>query len=149
VLARLWRREVEAAIAPPLATVPKQSQVTALLESPRTPGLDSPPASRRKRKKPSNTPVVRIWLRDWETPPPPIPTPHDHAARLLRWVRESGYVGKMVLAMDLQKIYPVMCEQLRWVPHRWQPVASKLRKLTGNRKLYRWVDGDRRRVYPI
>ena len=149
MLARLWRREVEAAIAPPLDTLPEQSPAAALLESPYAPGLDSPPPSRRKRKKLSSAPIARIWLRDRETPPPPRLTPGDHATRLLRWVRESGYSGKVVLAMDLQKICPVMCEELSWLPHRWQPVASKLRKLTGNRKLYRWVDGDRRRVYPI
>jgi len=149
VLARLWRREVEAAIAPPLDTLPEQSPAAALLESPYAPGLDSPPPSRRKRKKLSSAPIARIWLRDQETPPPPRPTPRDHATRLLRWVRESGYAGKVVLAIDLQKIYPVMCEELSWLPHRWQPVACELRKLTGNRKLYRWVDGDRRRVYTV
>ena len=42
-----------------------------------------------------------------------------------------------------------MCEQLDWKPYRWQPVACELRKLTGNRKSYRWVDGHRRRVYRI
>jgi hypothetical protein len=47
------------------------------------------------------------------------------------------------------KIYPVMCEELDWKPHKWQPVAVELRKLTGKRKVYRWVDGHRRRAYPV
>ncbi len=149
MLARLWRREVEAATALPLAALPKQSPVAALLESRKAPDRDSSSTSRRKRKKLSSTPVARIWLRDRETPPPPRPTPRDHAARLLRWVRESGYADKLVLAMDLQKIYPVMCEELGWLPHRWQPVACALRKLTGNVKPYRWVEGHRRRAYPV
>ena len=55
----------------------------------------------------------------------------------------------MILAMDLQKIHPVMCEELGWTPPRWQPVACELRKLTGKRKLYRWVEGHRRRAYPV
>ena len=96
-----------------------------------------------------SAPVARIWLCDRETPPPPSPTPRDHALRLLRWVRQAGYGGKMILAMDLQKIHPVMCEELGWTPPRWQPVACELRKLTGKRKLYRWVEGHRRRAYPV
>jgi hypothetical protein len=71
-------------------------------------------------------PVERIWLRGVERPPPPRPTPRAHAAQLLRWVRKS-YSGKMVLAMDLAKIYPVMCGELDWQPHKWQPVAVELR----------------------
>jgi hypothetical protein len=94
-------------------------------------------------------PLARIWLRDRETPPAPIPTPRDHAAKLLHWVRTSGYAGKVIPAMDLEKIYPVMCEEVDWQAYRWQPVAVELRKLTGNRKLYRWINGDRRRVYYI
>ncbi len=93
-------------------------------------------------------PVERIWLRGVETPPPSRPTPRAHAAQLLRWVRKS-YGGKMVLAMDLARIYPVMCAELDWQPHKWQPVAVELRKLTGKRKVYRWVDGHRRRAYPV
>jgi hypothetical protein len=106
VLARLWRREIETTIAPPLERLPEQSHVAALLASPHAPCLDSPAPSRRKRKKPSSAPVARIWLRDRETPPAPRPTPRVHAARLLRWVRESGYAGKMVLAADLEKSTP-------------------------------------------
>jgi hypothetical protein len=161
VLARMWKREVEAAIAPPLAmppstprstspnTPPKRPSVEVLLESPGALGADSPPTSRRRKRKKSSVPVERIWLRDRETPPPPRPTPYDHARQLLRWVRKSGYEGKMVLAMDLEKIYPAMCEELDWLPHKWQPVAVELRQLTGKRKVYRWVDGHRRRAYPV
>ena len=42
-----------------------------------------------------------------------------------------------------------MCEELDWQPHKWQPIAVELRKLTGKRKVYRWVDGHRRRAYPV
>ena len=157
MLARLWRREIEAAVEQPLAIPRKQPlQVVlerppemALLESPQAPGLDSRKSRRRKRRKPLAAPLARIWLRDRETPPAPIPTPRDHAARLLHWVRTSGYAGKVIPAMDLEKIYPVMCEEVDWQAYRWQPVAVELRKLTGNRKLYRWINGDRRRVYYI
>ncbi len=148
MLARLWRREAEAAIVPPLAALSELSPVSAPLESPRTPRPDSPLTSRRKPKA-RNAPLARIWLLDRETPPPVRSTARDHAVRLLRWVRENGYGGKLVLAMDLQKIYPVMCEQLGWEQHRWQPIACALRKLTGNVKPYRWVDGHRRRAYPV
>jgi hypothetical protein len=110
--------------------------------------VDPPPRPRRRKRRKSSVPVERIWLRGVETPPPARPTPHDHAARLLRWVRGS-YGGKMVLAIDLAKIYPVMCAELDWQSHKWQPVAVELRKLTGKRKVYRWVDGHRRRAYPV
>ncbi len=160
MLARLWRRDVEAAIAPPLAAPPSTSRgiplsispspplVDARPESPAALGADSPPTPRRRKRRKSSVPVERIWLRGVETPPPARPSPHDHATQLLRWVRKS-YGGKMVLAMDLEKIYPVMCAELDWQPHKWQPVAVELRKLTGKRKVYRWVDAHRRRAYPI
>jgi hypothetical protein len=82
VLARLWRREVEPAIAPPPtmprstsrstppSTPPKPSVVEVRLESPAVPGPASPPTSRRRKRKKSGVPVERIWLRDRETPPP-------------------------------------------------------------------------------
>ncbi len=59
----------------------------------------------------------------------------------------AGCAKTVVLAArssqwDLQKIYPAMCEQLDWKPHTWQSVACELRKLTGKRKSYRWVDMD-------
>jgi len=144
VLARLWRQVEPVVAQPPQAATPESLQA---------PRADSPKVAVRKRRKASQTAkapaVVRIWLLDRETPPPPHPSACDHAARLLRWVRENGYGGKLVLAMDLQKIYPVMCEELGWRPYRWQPVACGLRKLTGDVKPYRWVDGHRRRAYPI
>ena len=156
MLARLWKREVETVAQTPLAVPPSTSRGTPLSIPPRPPCVDALPESpgalgarpRRRKRRKSCAPVERIWLRGVETPPPSRPTPHDHAAQLLRWVRES-YRGKMVLAMDLEKIYPVMCEELDWQPHKWQPVAVQLRKLTDKRKVYRWVDGHRRRAYPV
>ncbi len=153
VLARLWRREVEAVVEPLPSAPLRQLPGTVVLESPQAPGLDSPQEPLHKKRKlarrPMKPPVARIWLLDREAPPPPSPTPCDHAARLLRWVRENGYGGKLVLAMDLQKIYPVMCEELGWRQYQWQIVACELRKLTRNVKPYRWVDGHRRRAYPV
>jgi hypothetical protein len=51
--------------------------------------------------------------------------------------------------MDVERIYPTMCERLGWEPYPWQPVAIELRKLTGGGKPYRWHEGHRRRVYYI
>lgn len=81
-------------------------------------------------------------------PTPPRPTHRDRAVRLLRWVGGS-YADNMVPAMDLKKVYPVMCEELGWQPYQWQPISCELRKLTGSRKFYRQVDGRRRQVYRI
>ena len=154
MLARLWRREAEAVIEPPPLMAPEPSperpveapQGEPLRESLVTPSRKSPREPSRRR--PVTLPVVRIWLRDRETPPPPRPTHRDHAVRLLRWVGGS-YADNMVPAMDLKKIYPVMCEELGWQPYLWQPIACEFRKLTGSRKFYRQVDGRRRRVYRI
>ncbi len=48
---------------------------------------------------------------------------------------------------DLKKIYPVLCEELAWKPYAWQTLAPHMRELTGGRKTYKYVDGERRRVY--
>ena len=157
MLARLWRREVEAVVEPPPLMAPEQPPrallqlplIAALPESPHTPPLDSRQPPRKTRRTVNPPPIMRLWIPGEEAPPPQRRTPQDHADRLLRWVRENGCSGGAVLAMDLQKIYPAMCEQLDWKPYTWQPVASELRKLTGKRKSYRWVDGHRRRVYRI
>jgi len=73
-----------------------------------------------------------------------------------RWVTKNGYGGKLVLAMDLQRIYPRMCEQLGRSPFAWQQVAEPLKELTGGKKRYEWIrltpgkrKKDRRRVYLI
>ena len=149
MLARLWKRDVETVAQTSPPAPPRQLLKTATLESPEAPGRDSLKAATRRKRKALNAPLARIWLLDRETPPSARPTARDHAARLPRWVRENGHGGKLVLAMDLQKIYPVMCEQLGWQPHRWQPIACAFRKLTGNVKPYRWVEGHRRRAYPV
>jgi hypothetical protein len=149
VLARLWRREVEAVSEQPPCALLQLPLIAALPESPHTPPLDSRQRPRKTRRTANPSPIMRLWIPGEETPPPRRRTPQDHADRLLCWVRENGCSGGAVLAMDLQKIYPAMCEQLDWKPHTWQPVACELRKLTGKRKSYRWVDGHRRRVYRI
>ena len=43
--------------------------------------------------------------------------------------------------MDVEQIYPAMCEGLGWQPYPWQAVAIELRDLTGGAH-----DGHRRRV---
>ena len=115
---------------------------------------DSPPDPIRPHSIPA---VERIWLRGREPAPSRIPTPAEDAQRLLRWVGESGYAGKAVLAEDMQKIYPVLCKEvLNRDPYVWQLVAEPLRRLTGGRKQYtrvRLTPGGRkehrRRVYLI
>jgi hypothetical protein len=51
--------------------------------------------------------------------------------------------------MDLQKIYPVMAEELGWERYPWPTVARSLRKLTGGRKVYKYIEQHRRCVYFI
>ncbi len=102
------------------------------------------------RHRPSPTSKVeRLWLLDHETPPPSRPTPHEHAARLLRWLRSAGFSGTLVLAQDLQRIYPAMCAALDWEKYPWQTVARALRRMTGGRKVYKWVEGRRLCVYRV
>ena len=64
-------------------------------------------------------------------------------------MHEAGFAGNYVLSLDLKKIYPVMCEELGWKTCPWQTIASEMREMTGGRKTYKWVDGERRRVYFI
>jgi len=64
-------------------------------------------------------------------------------------VHEAGFVGNFVLSLDLKKIYPVMCEELDWKAYPWQTIAPDMRELAGGKKTYKWVDGQRRRVYFI
>jgi hypothetical protein len=129
-------------------------QAAPMANPPAKPGSASPatptatiPATPRYRP-PADAPIVRLWVPGREAPPHRRPTPEEHAARLLRWAGEKG-TGIVVLAMDLQRIYPHMCSELDWAPYPWQPVASKLRNLTGGIKPYRHFDGRRRRVYFI
>jgi hypothetical protein len=100
-------------------------------------------------RPPAGAPIIRLWLPGREAPPQRRPPPEAHAARLLRWVGEANSSGGMVLAADLQRLYPMMAEQLEWQPYNWQPIATCLRRLTGGGKPYRWVDGRHRRVYYI
>ena len=136
---------------------PKADPCAALVEAPNpmpsvTPAPVPIPCKIRPkcRHRPSaTTKVERIWLLDRETPPPSRPTPQEHAARLLSWVGNAGLRGKLVLAQDLQRIYPVMCEELDWEKYPWQTVARSLRRLTGGAKSYKWVQGRRLCVYRI
>ena len=106
-------------------------------------------APKRRHRSVTSPPVARIWLPDRETQPPSRSTKRQHAGRLLRWVHTAGFAGNFVLSLDLKKIYPVMCEHLGWKPYAWQTLAPEMRELTGGKKTYKWVDGERRRVYFI
>jgi hypothetical protein len=76
------------------------------------------------------------------------PTLEDHARELIRRVDELvPCAGCDVLARDLQRIYPEVCAARGWVPRAWNSVARELRRLTGGRKAYAWVEGERLRVY--
>jgi hypothetical protein len=133
------------ALAPALDAPPQLESASEL--EPDSPGDASPTCKPR---------IARIWIHGHEDPPQRLPTPEEDARRLLRWVTKNGYGGKLVLAMDLQRIYPRMCEQLGRSAFAWQQVAEPLKELTGGKKRYEWIrltpgkrKKDRRRVYLI
>jgi hypothetical protein len=76
------------------------------------------------------------------------PTVEEHALHLLRWIQDDFWSCD-VLARDLQRIYPEVCETMGLAPRPWNSVARELRRLTGGRKDYAWVEGERLRVYRI
>ncbi len=83
---------------------------------------------------------------------PEEPTLEQHARELLRYLQLDDVVscrGCNVLARDLKRMYPAVCRSLGWKPRAWNGVAVELRKLTGRRKNYAWVEGRRLRVYRI
>ena len=106
---------------------------------------------KRRRHRGESQQLVRVWLQGLEQPPPPSrPSALEHAQRLLDWLQSDPAVaGHCVLAADLARIYPTLCGELNWSPRPWNTVAKHLRRLTGGRKHYRWVDGRRLCAYPI
>jgi hypothetical protein len=129
---------------------PTPSSVAAsTLAEPASATADLNPKRRRRRGK--SRPLVRVWLPDLEEPPPSArPSALEHAQRLLDWLQSDPAVaGHCVLAADLARIYPTLCGELNWSPRPWNTVAKHLRRLTGGRKHYRWVDGRRLCAYPI
>lgn len=67
------------------------------------------------------------------------------AHRLLQSCRLAYSVGEEVLQEDIEVIYECMCalEGLEQLP--WRDVGAELRKLTGGRKTYKWVQRNGRR----
>ena len=113
------------------------------MESAREPARASP---RRRR----NQSLVRVWLDGLEPRPEKKPTVHQHAARLLLWLRDNPNVpGHFVLAADLKRIYPHLCYSMGWQPYPWNTLARELRSLTGNKKRYCWHNRKRLRVYSV
>jgi hypothetical protein len=96
----------------------------------------APVTGRSKRR------VVRLYQTS-------LPTLEDHARELLAQAAEMTCGGCDVLACDLQRIYPEVCGARGWAPRAWNSVARELRRLTGGRKAYAWVEGERLRVYRI
>ncbi len=106
---------------------------------------------KRRRRRGERRQLVRIWLLGLEEPPPSSPpSALEHAQRLLEWLQsDPSFAGHCVLAADLARIYPTLCDELDWPPRPWNTVAKHLRRLTGGKKQYRWLDGRRLCVYPI
>ncbi len=74
----------------------------------------------------------------------------DHACELLAWLRAHPLlVDQLVPATDLAVFYRGYCRSINLKELPWQPVATQLNRLPGGRRLYRWVDGRKLRVYHI
>jgi hypothetical protein len=134
--------------AEPEATQPTPIAAPLVASSP------APPTAPRAGRRRTQRRVQRLFLPG-EIGPPRQPSAQEHARRLLTWLREYNLTDREVLADDLKrKLYPAMCAALEWKPRAWNAVAKPLRKLTGGRKPYAWVeDGEgvrhRLRVYRI
>ena len=93
---------------------------------------------------------MRVWLDAIEPRPETRPTVQQHAKHLLSWLRDDPrVVGKLVLAADLERVYPQLCRLKGWEPYAWSTLARELRSLTGGKKRYCWHNHKRLRVYRI
>lgn len=95
----------------------------------------------------------RVW--NGGTSPKPQPSAQAHATELLAWLQKDPlFSGCLLLADDLQyRLYPGFCLSMGWRRRPWNSVARHLKALTGNRKIYKWVEVNgevrRLRVYAI
>ena len=112
-----------------------------------------------------NTPSRLSGDRRWNRPAPamsstPRPELNDwfsadrHARQLLVTLQEWGFGGREIAYAILAELYGEMCRRLGWKPGPWNPVGAQFRRITGNRKIYRWFklengEPHRLRVYPI
>ena len=102
---------------------------------------------RRRRRNPR---LMRVWLEAIEPRPETRPTVQQHATHLLGWLRgDPRVVGKLVLAADLERVYPQLCRLKGWEPYAWSTLARELRSLTGGKKRYCWHNHKRLRVYRV
>ena len=112
------------------------------------PELDQTSKCRSRRRRPPR--LMRVWLDAIEPRPDLRPTVHQHATHLLGWLRDDPRVaGKLVLAADLERVYPQLCGLKGWQPYPWNTLARELRSLTGSKKRYCWHNRQRLRVYRV
>ena len=124
-----------AMLAPAPRPTPQSASISNLSATPLcTPGpdRDQTPKRRAARRSPR---LMRVWLDALEPRPETRPTVHQHARRLLDWLRDDPRIaGSLVLAADLQRIYPKLCRLKEWEPYPWNTLARELRSLTGSKK---------------
>ena len=58
-------------------------------------------------------------------------------------------VGSLVLASDLERVYPLLCKAKDWQPYPWNTLARELRALTGKKKRYCWHNQQRLSCYRV
>lgn len=155
-----WRNKTSTALTltpevTPTATPQSAHPVTPILSREAT--SVSWPVPARPRIPPANA-----GRRDQTPPrldggpsPKPQPSAQAHAIELLAWLQKDHlFGGCLLLADDLPyRLYPGFCLSMGWRRRPWNSVARHLRALTGNQKLYKWVEvrteARRLRVYAI
>lgn len=103
---------------------------------------DAPPSTVTKRSRSSAQPTPSRRRTEFHSAT-------THARALLDWLSHTGFEGEYILARDLRLAHEHMCSSLGWHRRPWSPVGAALRQLTGGRKYYMRVDGQRLRAYPL
>jgi hypothetical protein len=75
------------------------------------------------------------------------PAARGAGGRLARRRRQGR--SSLVLAADLRRVYPLLCQSWGWQPFTWNTLARDLREMTGGRKWCVWHAGKRLRAYPV